>query len=290
MALTPEQIQSIPLFANIHCGRLDPLCTLFEQQSIQGGEVLFSAGDRADALYVLTAGEISLREGDQVRLKLVPPAAIGELGSITGITRFTTAVATQPSEVWRVTSEQLASYFDQHGDVAYAFYRSLMQIVADKVHRDQLRLEDMRGNIIRTQKAMKSMRDLVLESAETPISEKLHGTLEQLIAHNRRVNYRVRPHATLPASVRLDDGRVVEVIELSRTHVVLPAEARTGVKASGGWSGVFRAAGHGEWPISGTVVEIDDGCCEVELDLMIDEYGRHFDEYLTRLQILDFVV
>jgi len=290
MGLTPDQIQSIPLFADIDRNRLGQLCSLFERHAVRAGEVLFSSGERAEALYVLTAGEISLREGDLVKLKLTPPAAIGELGSITGITRFTTASATQPSEVWRVTSKQLVDYFGQHSDIAYAFYRSLMQIVADKVHRDQLRLDDMRCNIIRTQKAMKSLRDLVLESAETPISERLHDTLQEMIAHNRRVNYRVRPHTSLPANVRLDDGRVVEVLELSRTHVVLPAAARVGLGASGSWSGVFCTGNSGEFPISGSVVEIDDGTCEVELDLMIDEYGAKFDEYLTRLQILDFVV
>jgi len=46
----------------------------------------------------------------------------------------------------------------------------------------------------------------------------------------------------------------------------------------------------GEIPISGTVHAAAEGSVLVALDLLIDEYQKALREYLTRVQMLDFVV
>jgi len=93
-----------------------------------------------------------------------------------------------------------------------------LSVVADKVHRDQTRMADMRQNLMRTQKQLKQLRELVLESDETPISAPIHDALDTLITHNRRVNYRVEPPAALPVVLRLSGGDC-KVDDISRTHV-----------------------------------------------------------------------
>jgi len=74
------------------------------------------------------------------------------------------------------------------------------------MQRDQQRLADMRGNLMRTQKELKRLRELVLETVETPLSAPVHDTLEKLITHNRRVNYRVEPPPSLAAHCRFDQA------------------------------------------------------------------------------------
>ena len=83
----------------------------------------------------------------------------------------------------------------------------LLTVVADKVHRDQSRMGDMRRNLISTQKELKRLREVVLESDETPISVPVHDALDKLITTNRRVNYRVEPPKQLPCHLRLDSGK-----------------------------------------------------------------------------------
>jgi hypothetical protein len=114
----------------------------------------------------------------------------------------------------------------------------------------------------------------------------VHDTLDKLITHNRRVNYRVEPPAALAAHVRLDSG-TVPVADVSRTHVTvtLPTEP----PSVGSWvSGVANLAGT-EIPISGRVHRTSGRKMTLELDLMIDEFVGALEGYLTRAQLLDIL-
>jgi len=131
------------------------------------------------------------------------------------------------------------------------------------------------------------MRELVLDAPETPLSQPLHDTLDKLITHNRRVNYRVEPPPTLAATLRFDAG-TAQVIDISRTHVSARVEGQPPMMGS--WvTGVLGLAGS-EIPISGRVHRVQKERLTVELDLLIDEYAAVLEGYLTRAQLLDVLV
>jgi CRP/FNR family transcriptional regulator, cyclic AMP receptor protein len=289
MNLTPKELASIPLLRGITEDQLVKLASAFEYLALPEGEVLFEEGQVATAFYLLAGGEVSIYEGDALRYRLHPPAPIGELGALAGLTRNTTAVASQHVEIWKISRDQLLQFFDTHGDIALPFYQNLLHLIADKVRRDQLRLEDMRANIIRTQKAMKQMRDFILESQDTPLSDTLHGKLEELIQNNRRVNYRIEPPAPLPARAKLKDGSTATVVQISRTHLSFHQDSGPLPEAGGIWIGVLYLDGP-EIPISGTVLRTIGHRVDLKLDLLIEEYGLILDGYLTRVQMLDFMV
>jgi hypothetical protein len=162
-------------------------------------------------------------------------------------------------------------------------------MVADKVNRDQQRLADMRQNLVRTQKELKRMRELVLDEVETPLSRPVHDSLDRLIHNNRRVNYRVAPPLAHTAAMKLDAGRA-NVVEISRTHVSMMFPSGATPPEQGGWmSGVLDLAGT-DVPVSGKVIRSVDGRVTLELDLLIDEYAAAFEGYLTRVQLLDILV
>jgi hypothetical protein len=150
-------------------------------------------------------------------------------------------------------------------------------------------MQDMRANIVRTQKAMKQMRDLLLESADTEISDSLHDTIEKLIRQNRRVNYRVAPPATLVALIRFDDGVAAQVVEISRTHVSYRTTRPDPPQVGHRVSAVLSLSGP-EIPITGKVLRVINGRVDIELDPMVDEYVAQLEGYLTRVQMLDFLV
>jgi hypothetical protein len=161
-----------------------------------------------------------------------------------------------------------------------------LSAVADKVLRDQKRMGDMRANLVRTQKELKRMRELVLETVETPLSAPVHDTLDKLITTNRRVNYRVEPPPALAAHLRLDGG-TAKVADLSRTHVSVVVGFTP--PAQGTWlSGVLALAGT-EIPISGRVFRVHGERVTIELDLLIDEFAAILEGYLTRVQLLDIL-
>jgi CRP/FNR family transcriptional regulator, cyclic AMP receptor protein len=299
MTVRPSDLHAIPLFHGITDDHLAELMMAFECLTLAPGDVLFDAGSEPRHLFILASGEVALREPDatgEPRFRLSPVAPIGELGAVTGLRRNTTAITVQPSEVWRIGVGELRQFFEDHGDVAFPFYHNLLNIVADKVRRDTRRVDEMRANLIRTQKAMKRLLETVLETEETPLSKTVCETLEDLIEHNRRIHYLVEPTSTLTSWVRLDAGATVPVTEISDGLLRLappPASStaqKAGAPAVGAdWSGVLITPG-AEVPVSGKVESSDAGGALIKLDLFIDQYAVVLRDYLTRVQMLDFVV
>ena len=146
----------------------------------------------------------------------------------------------------------------------------------------------MREHIIVTQKTMKRLRELVLESPDSAISAPVHDALEGLIQQNRRANYRVEPPPALAAHLRLDDGRCAPIVELSRTHLNFRlAGALPGPDSE--LAGVLVLAGP-EIPVSGRVLRVQGDRVVLVLDLLLEEFAAALEGYLTRVQMFDFLV
>jgi CRP-like cAMP-binding protein len=286
MGPSVTELRTIPLFQGFGEGELAEISKRFDHITDGAGAPLFDVGEPASTLYVLTQGEVVLdRPGDD-QFRLRPPALIGELGALTGLPRSTRATPTAGAVVWSLEAKALQAFLGEHQELGLRFLVNLLGVVADKVHRDQGRLADMRGNLISTQKELKRLRELVLESTETPLSAPVHDTLDKLITHNRRVNYRVEPPPALAATVRFESG-TVPVADISRTHVTVAATPTP--PAVGTWvSGVANLAGT-EIPISGRVHRASAKKITIELDLMIDEFVAALEGYLTRAQLLDIL-
>ncbi len=289
MPLSNDQLRSIPLLAGLNDDQCKAISELFEHVNLSAGTTLCIAGAVASEFYILESGSVKLSDGDRVDFEVKPPAPIGELGALGGIHRNVNVTASTDSIVWRVSREALAKFLRTHADIGMIVYQNLTAVVADKVHRDQLRLQDMRENLIATQKKMKALREFVLEAEETPLSEKVHDDLNDLIEHNRRINYRVAPPAPLPVHVRDDSVGDLPVEELSRTHFSFVVDADRVPEQSSRIDGVLALAGP-EIPFSGRVIRVNEERVTVELDPFIDEYAVKLEGYLSRVQMVDFVV
>jgi CRP/FNR family cyclic AMP-dependent transcriptional regulator len=289
-----EELDSIPLLRGFSDAQLDEIMALFRpvtadptnsKASSEPG-LLFEEGDEASGFYLLTRGELVLEQEGVETHHLHPPAVIGELGGLSGIPRHCRARVIAGAELWYVDAQDLDGLFHRNQELGLRFQKNLLDVVSDKVHRDQLRLQDMRANIIHTQKAMKRMRDFLWNSKDTEVSSPLHDVIEDLIRRNRRVNYRVTPPALLAATLRLDDGTEAPVAQISRTEITVVGTSGTeGARISG----VLHLSGP-EIPISGKISDVDDGRVEIQLDLLLDEYAASLEGYLTRIQLLDFLV
>jgi CRP-like cAMP-binding protein len=287
MGPSASDLRDIPLFRGFDDGVLAKLGGLFTCLVVDDAVPLFDIGEPATTLYLLTEGEVVLERPNDDVFRLYPPALIGELGAIATLPRSTRAMVAPGSAVWALDAAKLQAYFAEHQDLGVQFLVNLLAVVADKVHRDQRRMADMRQNLMRTQKELKRLREIVLESVETPLSAAVHDTVDTLIAHNRRVNYRVEPPPVLPAEVRLDTLHAV-IASIARADVTLRDVAPL-PKLDQWFSGVLVLAGT-EIPISGTVTRVADGQVTLRFDLLIDEYAAVLEGYLTRTQLLDVLV
>lgn len=289
MSVAPGALRKIPLFANITDEHLSQLVSACKTLHVSQGEVLFEAGSISDKFLILVEGAISLREGGEERFLLKPVAPVGELGALTQLERRLTAVAAAKSELLSIPIKDLMRFFEAHGDVAFPFHYNLLRVVADKVRRDVQRLEEMRHNLITTQKAMKRMRDALLEADDTPLTRQLFEEIEKLIEQNKKGHYLVEPAEAFPTRVRLDNGSSVDVRAMSKDWLHLPTLNGAAVKPGSHWSGVLLLP-ETEIAVSGTVANVDGTGVHIRLDLLIDEYMRVVEDHLTRLQMLDVVL
>jgi CRP-like cAMP-binding protein len=284
-----DSLKSLPLFQGLSEVRLGELVAAFQPVSHKAGSVLFKAGDVATHFELLTKGEVCLEESPTTKFDLRPVSPLGELGALTGIPRSTTATATTDIEVLTVPVGDLLGFFDANADIGFAFYKNLLSLVSDKVRRDRRRLDEMRANIIRTQKAMKKMRETVLAAAETEISKPLFESLDQLIDNNRRANYRVSPTTGYSANVKLDNGHLARVLEVSEGYLKIEGKTSDLTKDPSYWAGVL-VMPTSEILVSGTVLREDAGAVVVKLDTLVDDFKAKLDDYSVRLQLLDYVV
>jgi CRP/FNR family transcriptional regulator, cyclic AMP receptor protein len=282
-----SDLRTIPLFHGFSDEALVELGELFSRLTVDDSVPLFDVGEPATAMYLLTQGEVMLEQPHEEVFRLSPPAMIGELGALATLPRSTRATVAAGSTVWTLPAVKLQAYLAEHQERGVHFLVNLLGVVAEKMHRDQTRMADMRQNLIRTQKELKRLRELVLETVETPLSAPVHDTLDQLIARNRRVGYRVEPPPSLATRFRIDGG-IAEVTSLSRTQLTLRAPAP--LPAGAAWcSGVLDLGGT-EIPVSGTVTSAGDDKVTIVLDLLIEANAAILEGYLTRVQLHDILV
>ncbi|HTJ81169.1 MAG TPA: cyclic nucleotide-binding domain-containing protein [Polyangiaceae bacterium] len=292
MTASARDLRHLPLFRSLTDAQLEELLRVFTSRTVKATTTLFNEGDPATVFQILVAGEVELSEGQEPKLTVRPFAPLGELGALSGLPRASTAVVSRDATLLEAKTEDLMRLFSQSSELAFTFYRSLLAVVGDKVRRDKQRLDEMRGNLIRTQKAMKAIREIVLESDETPISQPICDRLDELIENNRRSHYRVSPQPTHPATARLANGSApngarVDVIELSEGFLKLSPSAKL---SAGAEATLVLTLPKGEIPVSGKVERAGTDGVLLKLDMLIDEYKHALNGYMTELQMLDFVV
>ena len=131
-----------------------------------------------------------------------------------------------------------------------------------------------------------------VKSPETPISAPVHDSLDKLITHNRRVNYRVEPPPSLAAHCRINDA-TAPIVDISRTHLTvnLPSDP----PAAGTWlTGVAHLAGT-EIPISGRVHRVQGKKVTVastvrpQPPMIADDLRRQADHLLELTELAERV-
>ena len=95
-------LERVPTLRLLGAAALRMLAIGSEQRNFARGDVLFKAGDDADAGYVVQGGAFQIEDGSGAEMIAGPGALIGELALITAMQRPSTATALENSTVVRV--------------------------------------------------------------------------------------------------------------------------------------------------------------------------------------------
>ncbi len=89
-----------------------------EQRNVADGDVLFKAGDDADAGFIVQRGAFRIEDGNGAEMIVGPGALIGELALITAMRRPSTAIALEHSSVIRVARSLFQRVLESDPDAA----------------------------------------------------------------------------------------------------------------------------------------------------------------------------
>jgi SulP family sulfate permease len=111
------------------------LAAVLQQRQLAPGERLFAQGEAGDALYILSAGSVSVldRERGQRFVSFSPGMSFGETAVLDGGGRTADAVADQPSTVHALSAAAMAELQRQHPALAAQIYRNLALHLSERL-------------------------------------------------------------------------------------------------------------------------------------------------------------
>lgn len=125
-----ELIRRLPIFAKIDLAMLKLLCFSSERMTFEKGQVMFNAGDAADAAYMLIDGHVEITRstptGPLVVGTLGPMEIVGDMAIFGGLPRTATVTATTRVETLRIAKEQFTSIIRASPDAALELIRILV--------------------------------------------------------------------------------------------------------------------------------------------------------------------
>ena len=148
-------LERVPSFAMLGRDALRILAIGAESRYVHGGEVLFTAGEPADAGYLVQEGSFILTvdntDASTAEVTVVRGALLGELALLTETTRPVTATAAEPSTVIRVPRGLFLKMLEGFPDAALRL-RDYIAARTDQATRDMVELRGVLDPVAATRR------------------------------------------------------------------------------------------------------------------------------------------
>lgn len=118
MTAAAEALRVAPLFAGLSEHALARLAALLTPLELAPGEQVFAKGDAGDALYLVTAGEMRVRDGEKVIDELGPGDVFGEMALLDEERRSASVSAAAPSSLLRLERAAFAQLLEAEPSVS----------------------------------------------------------------------------------------------------------------------------------------------------------------------------
>jgi CRP-like cAMP-binding protein len=142
-------LQRVPTFAQLGFSALQIVAIGSEAKQLDENEVLFNAGDAADAGYVIQTGALKLLRPDAKKadngVMVGPGVLIGELALLTETKRPVTAIATEPTTVMRISRSLFRKVLEGFPDAA----RLMRDRLAERANQASAEISAVRGALDR---------------------------------------------------------------------------------------------------------------------------------------------
>ena len=183
--MTVETLRHVPLFESLDNDAAHELCELLESIDSKAGAVLFRAGDKGDAMYVIEEGKIRIcvraKDGHEVTLtELERGDFFGEMALFDGKPRSADAIVQEDARLAVLSREHFLSFVRTNPNVALEMLTALTNRLR---HTDEL----LRHSATRNVNVEEAARLTVADRAADLIAE-FGGSWKFIIAAVMFVN------------------------------------------------------------------------------------------------------
>ena len=134
-----ELIRQFPIFSKIQPGMQKLLCFSAERLTYDAGQVMFNAGDRGDAAYIVIEGSVEISvptpSGPIIVNTLGKNDIIGEIAIFGDVPRTATAKAVQRVETLKISKELFIKVVRENPDAAIELIRILASRLANTTNQ-----------------------------------------------------------------------------------------------------------------------------------------------------------
>jgi uncharacterized membrane protein len=145
MACDPELLRDVKLFSFLDADDRLALAQLVDHVSVEAGQLMFSAGDPGESLFVVASGEVELSVLDYAGQKIVLTVAqasdvFGELSLLDAGSRTATAVTLSPTELIEIGRDHLLGLVKREPEAALSLLGGMAAMTrrADEVLRTRV--------------------------------------------------------------------------------------------------------------------------------------------------------
>lgn len=131
--LITQRLATHPLLSSLSDQDLRALASRFQFRTFARGDTMFQAGDPAEALYLIEAGQVRVitlsREGETFE-ELFPGEFVGQTALVTGKPHSSTAFAVSDVSVWSLSLNDYQTLITEYPTIKLAFARALAEPLA----------------------------------------------------------------------------------------------------------------------------------------------------------------
>jgi CRP-like cAMP-binding protein len=120
-------LQAVDIFEHIRTRDIAHLAAIAEQIEYDEGDVLYAAGDRADAMYVVMEGEVRLERDGSSLMTANPREAFGVWALFDEEMRVATALSTKRSEVLKIDRDDFFDLLADHVQITQGILKSIVR-------------------------------------------------------------------------------------------------------------------------------------------------------------------
>jgi CRP-like cAMP-binding protein len=142
-------LKAIYLFSEFSEQELKKVLEICTEKNSMPGQEVFSIGQRAESLFVVTMGSIQIsvnsQEGDELKIRHFGSGShFGEMAFLDNSPRSATATATENSHLLEIRYERLGQILEAEPGMAIKFYRSTAKFLTTRLRATTSDLNQLR--------------------------------------------------------------------------------------------------------------------------------------------------